>query len=177
MRCVQRVSVATQDYEDHNYAHSRVHQVCHVMVSNVSPFSKMILHVNFASGFAPLLGSFHHCSRSSCSSRCPRTLVALPTGSLAVVPSVFLSHHWLFDCGFVCGGRLRLRGSFLASSQHHPSIHGKVTTTCSAVCEVWSERFSVPAARRCSPIPLRDTLSCVHLHNEGFHRGAIRIVC
>ena len=50
------------------------------------------------------------------------------TCSLAVVPSVILSHHWLFGGGFVftsfsesiCG-RLRLRGSFLASLQHHYS--------------------------------------------------------
>ena len=50
-----------------------------------------------AVGFARL-GSSHHRSRSSCSSRCPRTRVALlrsslpfTTGSLAVVPSVILS--------------------------------------------------------------------------------------
>ena len=47
----------------------------------------------------------------------------LTTCSLAVVPSVILSHHWLFGCGSFCAssseslcGRLRLRGSFLASS-------------------------------------------------------------
>ena len=54
----------------------------------------------------------------SCSSRCPRTRVALLHScrhrlvgcgsvsdshrSLAVVPSVLLSHHWLFGCGAVC---------------------------------------------------------------------------
>ena len=58
-----------------------------------------------AVGFAPL-GAFHHRSRSSCSSRCPRTLVAslflLTTCSLAEVPSVILSHHWLFGCGSFC---------------------------------------------------------------------------
>ena len=33
MRCVQRMSVATQDYEDEQLrAHSRVTQVCHVIV-------------------------------------------------------------------------------------------------------------------------------------------------
>ena len=67
--------------------------------------------------------------------------VLLTTGSLvvvlsrilttcfsAVVPSVFLSHHWLFVCGSACAsfseslcGRLRLRGSSLASLQHHYS--------------------------------------------------------
>ena len=36
------------------------------------------------------------------------------------------------------------------------------------LCEAWSERFSVPAARRCSPRPLCDSLSCVRLRNEGF---------
>ena len=44
-----------------------------------------------AVGFA-LLGSFHHRSRSSCSSRCPRALVALHSSS----------HHWLFGRGSVC---------------------------------------------------------------------------
>ena len=71
-----------------------------------------------AVGFA-LLGSFHPRSRSSCSSRYPRTLVA----------SLRSSHHLLLGCGSVrdslsplalCG-RLRLRGSFLASLQHHYS--------------------------------------------------------
>ena len=28
--------------------------------------------------------------------------------------------------------------------------------------------FSVPAARRCSPIPLRDPLGCGHLHTKAF---------
>ena len=50
-----------------------------------------------AVGFA-LLGASHHRSRSSCSSRCPRSRVALlrssllfTTGSLAVVPFLGLS--------------------------------------------------------------------------------------
>ena len=67
-----------------------------------------------AVGYALLLGSFHYCSRSSMFfSYGPRTLVALlillATSSLAVVPSVLLlqSHF--------CG-RLRFRGSFLAST-------------------------------------------------------------
>ena len=41
---------------------------------------------------------------------------------------LYSSRHWLFGCGFVCAsfseslcGRLRLRGSFLASLQHHYS--------------------------------------------------------
>ena len=121
-----------------------------------------------------LLGSFHH--RSS-SSRCPRTLVAslrscrhrlvgcgsvsriLTTYSLAVVPLCAFSSESLY-------GGLRLRGC--------PRFTGSwVTTTRCAVCEVWSERFSVPAARRCSPVPLCGTLSCVRLHNEGFHRGLL----
>ena len=103
------------------------------------------------------------------------------------------SHHWLFGCGSVCAssseslcGWLRLRGSFLAFpniTTHHCALRDcwfavgaldpRVTTTCSAVCEVWSERFSVSAARRCSPIPLCDTLSCVHLHSEGVHRDLL----
>ena len=85
-----------------------------------------------------LLGSFRHRSRSLCSSRCPRTLVALLRSShhllLAVVPSVLLSHHWLFGCGSVCAsfskslcGMLRLRGSFLASpnttTTQHCALH------------------------------------------------------
>ena len=98
-----------------------------------------------AVGFA-LLDSFHHRSRSSCSSRCPRTLVALLPSSrhwLVGCGSVSdshrmllgcgsvgdsLSHHLLFGCGCVCAsfseslcGRLRLRCSFLASLQHHYS--------------------------------------------------------
>ena len=78
-----------------------------------------------AVGFA-LLGSFHHRSRSSFLAVLVTLLlyfVLLTTSSLAVVPSVILSHHWLFGCGSVCasspeslGGGLRLRGSFLASS-------------------------------------------------------------
>ena len=33
MRCVQGMSVTTQDYEDQQlHAHSRAHQVCHVIV-------------------------------------------------------------------------------------------------------------------------------------------------
>ena len=79
-----------------------------------------------AGGFA-LLGSFHHRSKTSCSSRCPRTTGSfavvvsriLTTCSSAVVPSVLLSHHCLFVCGSACAsfseslcGRLRLRGSF-----------------------------------------------------------------
>ena len=82
------------------------------------------------------------------------------------------SHHWLFGCGSVCAsssseslrGSLRLRGSFLASphttTKHCatswlmvrgrcPRSTGKLfTTTCSAVCEVWSEKFAAPSARR-----------------------------
>ena len=52
-----------------------------------------------------------------CSSRCPRTLVAL----------LRFSRHKLVGCGSFCGsseslcGRLRLRGSFLASLKHHHS--------------------------------------------------------
>ena len=79
-----------------------------------------------AVGFA-LLGSFHHCSRSSCSSRCPRTSVALLHSSrhwLVGCSSVSDSHHLLLGCASssesLCG-RLRLRGSFLASLQHHCS--------------------------------------------------------
>ena len=106
------------------------------------------------------------------------------------------SHHWLFGCGSVCAssseslcGSLRLRGSFLASphttTKHCatswlmargkcPRSTGKLfTTTCSAVCEVWSERFAAPAARRWSPLPLCDTVGCVHPRNEGFHRGLL----
>ena len=48
----------------------------------------------------------------------------LTTGSLAVVPSVFLSHHWLFVCGSACAsfseslcGKLRLRGSFRTTAR------------------------------------------------------------
>ena len=41
------------------------------------------------------------------------------------------------------------------------------------LCEAWSERFSVPAARRCSPRPLCDSLSCVRLRNEGLYRGLL----
>ena len=54
---------------------------------------------------------------------CCLFFILLATGSLAVVPSVILSHHWLFGCGSFCAsspaslcGSLRLRGSFLASS-------------------------------------------------------------
>ena len=65
---------------------------------------------------------FHHRSRSSCSSRCPRTLVAvllpsriLTTCSLAVVPSVLLfqSH---FVVGYDSVARLWLPAA--SSTQH-----------------------------------------------------------
>ena len=65
-----------------------------------------------AVGFAPLpavgsalLGSFHHRSRSSCSSRCPRTLVALLHSCrhrLVGCGSVSDSHHLLLGCGSFC---------------------------------------------------------------------------
>ena len=35
--------------------------------------------------------------------------------------------------------------------------------------------FSVPAARRCSPMPLCDDLDCVPLHDEGLHRGLLSL--
>ena len=68
-----------------------------------------------------------------------------------------------------------------------PSIHGKVVygarapRHCSSqqcglsVSEVWSEKFFVPAARRCSPMPLCDALDCVHLLIEGLHRGILSL--
>ena len=63
-----------------------------------------------AVGFA-LLDSFHHRSRSSCSSRCPRTLVAL-------LPS---SRHWLVGCGSVSDSHRMLLGcgSVSDSLSHH----------------------------------------------------------
>ena len=96
-----------------------------------------------AVGFA-LLGSFHRCSRSSkffSLSSYPCCFTSFFSLWLVACGSVsdshhwllgcgfrlsFLSHHWLFGCGPVCAsfsvslcGKLRLRGSFLASSQHH----------------------------------------------------------
>ena len=69
------------------------------------------------------LGSFHHRSRSLCSSGCPRTRVALlrssplfTTGSLAVVPFLGLSPLGLLAV-------LLLQSHFVVSSA---SIHGKV---------------------------------------------------
>ena len=124
------------------------------------------------------------CSSASCSSSLQFCLLFFSLSSYSCCFTSFLSpqarwlwfrvsdsHHLLFGCGSVCAfsseslcGRLRLRGC--------PRSTGRwVTTTRSAVCEVRSERFSEPAARRCSPIPLCGTLSCVRLHNEGFHRG------
>ena len=50
------------------------------------------------------------------------------------------------------------------------------TTTCSADCVGWSERFVAAAVRRWFPISLqhhRGSLGCVHPHNEGFHRGLL----
>ena len=63
-----------------------------------------------AVGFA-LLGSCHHRSRSSCSSRCPRTLVALLRSCrhrLVGCGSVSDSHHLLLGCGSFCGSFLPL---------------------------------------------------------------------
>ena len=55
-----------------------------------------------------------------------------------------------------------------------PSKHWKlVYNNVFCFCEFWSERFVASADRRCSPTPLCDTLSCVHLHNEGLHRGLL----
>ena len=148
-----------------------------------------------------------------CSSRCPRTLVALLHSSrhfLVGCGSVSdphhlligwgsvcdsLSRHWLFGCGSVCVSfsvagydsvaRFCLlptpllgtsRPSWLMVRGRCPRSKGKQgTTTCSAVCEVWSdevwsEKFFV---RQCSPVSLCDTLSCAHLHNEVFHRGIL----
>ena len=42
------------------------------------------------------------------------------------------------------------------------------TTTCSADCEDWSEKFS-----NTTPTPLCDSLVCVHPYNEGLHRGLL----
>ena len=65
-----------------------------------------------AVGFA-ILGYFHRGSRSSCSSRCPRTLVALLPFSHHVLLDCgsvgdSLSHHWLFGCVFVCASFFRV---------------------------------------------------------------------
>ena len=133
----------------------------------------------------------------SCSSRCPRTRVAfhfilVATGSWAVVLSRILTAPWL--CFFLTTGSLAVVLSvlfFWLVSGFPPKI---TTQHCALrdwwfavgaldpregslqqrvlLCKVWSERFFVPAARRCSLIPLCHTLSCVHLHNESFHRAA-----
>ena len=71
-----------------------------------------------AVGFAPL-SSFHHHSRSSCSSRCLRTLVALLRCCrrwLVDCGSVSDSHHLLLACGSFCASFPEaFHWSFLAS--------------------------------------------------------------
>ena len=146
-----------------------------------------------------LLGSFHHCSRPSMFFSCgPRTLVALlhsfhhwlvgcgsvfdslTTGSLAVVPSVlFLQSHcvvvydsvvrfWLLPTPL-----LSIAPFVIDGLRWEVLIHGEVVyNNVFCFCEVWFERFVVPAAR-CSPILLCAALGCVHLHNESFHRGLL----
>ena len=92
-------------------------------------------------GFA-LLGSSHHRSRSSCSSGCPRTLVAL----------VRASYHWLVGCGSACAssskslcGRLRLCGSFRPTGR-------KFTTTCSASVVSGLKKFVASAGLSSRPL-------------------------
>ena len=73
--------------------------VGHALVLPAVGFALVLPAVGFA-----LLGSFHHHSRSSCSSRCPRTLVAslLPSRHRLVgCGSVADSHHLLLGCGSV----------------------------------------------------------------------------
>ena len=124
-----------------------------------------------AVGFA-LLGSFHHRSRSLCSSRCPRTFVALLRSSyhwLVGCGSVSESHRLLLDCGFFCVSLsplalcLWFRQCFFfrvtlwkVTTPWFVSNHGKlVYNNVFCFCGVWSERFVASAARWCSPMPLR----------------------
>ena len=67
--------------------------------------------------------------------------------------------HWSSRC---CCRHILLRSHFVRDLlyQEMYSLHVK-----------YGLRNSVPAARRCSPMPLCDSLSCVHLDNEKFHRG------
>ena len=52
----------------------------------------------------------------------------------------------------------------------------KFPTTCSAsVSGIWSASVVASAARRYSPMPLCHALDCVHLHNEGLHRGLLSL--
>ena len=162
-----------------------------------------------AVGFA-LLGSFHHRSRFSCSSRCPRTLVALLSSShhwLVGCGSVSDSHHLLLGCGSVgdslTTGSLAVVPSVLLLQSHfvvsYDSVarfwlHPNITTQRFAL-RVLMVRGRCPrcmgkqlkttfyafvsvsyfATRRCSPLPLCGVLDCVHLHNEGLHRGLLSL--
>ena len=105
----------------------------------------------------------------------------LTTCSSAVVPSVILFFRvtlWQVTTPWLVSGLpptslLSIAPFVIDGSRQVPSIHGKVVYNNVCFCAVWSEGFVAAAARRCSPMPLCDTQSSVHLHDEGFRRGPL----
>ena len=125
----------------------------------------------WTSGTGWLQLSFALCFSSYCAlSRFAVLWFALPAVGFALVPAVGFA---LLGSFHRCSRSSMFFSCYITS--FFSSFHHWLFACGSFCCEVWSERFVASAARRRSPMPLCDVQDCVHLHNEGLHRGLLSL--